>query len=862
MQYFTKTGLKFFFNCILLWSIMVFSHTLTISATESRLWIEDNILEKSNIEIAFANQKSEGLHIFAHGRMGKILLNEEWYNTKQFAQWLLQNDLVEQEKQVYIYACNFAKGKKGKAAIEYLEKNLGICIAASDDVTGVDGDWELEVGNRSNHLVVANYSYNLQCTNPIPTATAYVLAASCTNETPNDDAYFQISTATNATHYNFIAGSDYSTGDADIANATAFDVSTDLPLQFGTLANPSSSQDYTIRIFNTESDCYTDITVTLMEQECTVGCSCIDYVYLNDPQDDVNGFIHKFSINVDGTLTEIDGDPNTVGTQNWFPAGGGLPSPHGLATDLNGYLYIAETSSGDIRRLTCEGNMSDELDFVINDGGYNFRSYENILYVNSRNPNEIRAYDLCDGSLLGYIELDGADTDDLLDWGFEIAADGTFYATAGWNDYDGSKDSHIYRFTPTLADFVAHTSYSAFITETSFPNEITDNNDVWGITTDNAGNMYVVMAHYGASFTPPYETWILKFDNTGALVDQAFEVDDQVDGGTGYFGSRGIVYYEPLNILYIAGFDDCVAIVDAATLDYIGAAAGYVPNQAPKGVALLKECCPTPNRQTINETYCVSGSNEQLFLNELFPCDGVVCEGQWIPADAAAAAIYNDCNQSISAGIAPGCYSFTKGSDGLESFPKCGAFELNFNLEIIAAPELTVSADETVCNGETTTLSITTTATDIQWQMSTISCTEGFTDIDGATSTTYTTTTLSNTTYYRVVANATGDCNVGTCPFESDCMTINVDGPTLTIDGATCDAGDTTYTIDFTSDVIVTSTAGTVAGNQVIDIPVGTDVTITAELNSCTIQNNVVSPDCESNCEAQKCIEVIVTKIE
>ena len=82
----------------------------------------------------------------------------------------------------------------------------------------------------------------------------------------------------------------------------------------------------------------------------------------------------------------------------------------------------------------------------------------------------------------------------------------------------------------------------------------------------------------------------------------------------------------------------------------------------------------------------------------------------------------------------------------------------------------------------------------------------------------------------------------------------------MSIDGTTCDAGNTTYTIDFTSDGVVTSTAGTVAGNQVIDIPVGTDTIITAELNGCTAQETVISPSCGPNCPPTRCVKVILTK--
>lgn len=113
------------------------------------------------------------------------------------------------------------------------------------------------------------------CTTPIVAASS-ALTASCNNETPNNDGYLQISDVTNATHYNYVLGSNYSIGDADITNAIVFDPTTDLPLQFGILPNPAGSQDYTIRIFNGTSDCFTDVTVTLVEEVCEADCQIIE----------------------------------------------------------------------------------------------------------------------------------------------------------------------------------------------------------------------------------------------------------------------------------------------------------------------------------------------------------------------------------------------------------------------------------------------------------------------------------------------------------------------------------------------------------------------------------------------------------
>ncbi len=66
-------------------------------------------------------------------------------------------------------------------------------------------------------------------------------------------------------------------------------------------------------------------------------CNCTEYIYLNDVSS--GGKVHKFAVNSDGSVTEVikNGDA-------WYPGGGvsQMPSPHGLGSDLNGNLYIAE----------------------------------------------------------------------------------------------------------------------------------------------------------------------------------------------------------------------------------------------------------------------------------------------------------------------------------------------------------------------------------------------------------------------------------------------------------------------------------------------------------------------------------------
>lgn len=105
-------------------------------------------------------------HLFSHGRPGELLLEKEWLDAKGIAEFIQNNHLLDGHiKYLNIYGCEFGKGTKGKEAVVFLEKTLGILVSASDDITGKGGDWELEIGAPSSTISVPEYQQNLQsCT--------------------------------------------------------------------------------------------------------------------------------------------------------------------------------------------------------------------------------------------------------------------------------------------------------------------------------------------------------------------------------------------------------------------------------------------------------------------------------------------------------------------------------------------------------------------------------------------------------------------------------------------------------------------------------------------------------------------------
>ena len=125
MQYAKQNTLKAFFSFFFLWATILFSYKTSISATESSLWIANNVAEKEKIETAFNIQKTEDLHLFSHGKSGELWLDGTWKNAEQIAVWLTHKQNVQQQNELNVYGCEFAKGKKGKSCRSIFRKNFG-----------------------------------------------------------------------------------------------------------------------------------------------------------------------------------------------------------------------------------------------------------------------------------------------------------------------------------------------------------------------------------------------------------------------------------------------------------------------------------------------------------------------------------------------------------------------------------------------------------------------------------------------------------------------------------------------------------------------------------------------------------------
>ena len=106
------------------------SNVYVDKSLEDNDWLQLNATKQS--------EHQDALHIFSHGESGQLYLEGEWKHAAQIVDWLKQNYTLSNFSEINFYGCEFAQGSTGQQAMQYLEKELNIDIAASNDITGAD----------------------------------------------------------------------------------------------------------------------------------------------------------------------------------------------------------------------------------------------------------------------------------------------------------------------------------------------------------------------------------------------------------------------------------------------------------------------------------------------------------------------------------------------------------------------------------------------------------------------------------------------------------------------------------------------------------------------------------------------------
>ncbi|WP_282776325.1 GEVED domain-containing protein, partial [Phaeodactylibacter xiamenensis] len=536
-----------------------------------------------------------------------------------------------------------------------------------------------------------NITVNVCSVTPPAYGAITSIQGTCNSSFPNDDAGIEIVSITNADIAG-ISSAGAATYDGPSYNSDPATNPALFAVSGGTLniSNLEHNQTYVVRLFNQGNNCFEDIVVNTATISCGGSCNCTDYLYLNDTDLE---FIHKFAVDeTSGSVTEI-GAP-------WFEGLAQSPQftdPHGIAQDLNGNLYIATSSQGDIYQFDPFGNIT--LSPWLSNGGpggfdagtalrtVNYGFKDNVLYIHNNQHRYVYAIDLCTGSSLGRMELypgsDAVSGSGPVVWGFYVD-NNNWYAVQRSNPgsvYTGPLDLSFYT---TGFGTPAHSGTLLFnLSEPATGSSDGDENGM-GITRDAAGNFYVIERQtISGTHDQPV---LVKYSPTGAVLGSVTAPADPLVGNVnngvpGFSGARGVTYSAASDRVYVSSKVNCISVFETDLTELSALNYGNPMNGRPKAIGVVTECCATPATQNINNTICYDGvNNETIFLQEVLDCEGIIAEGTWAEtADANGVFDYESCDNSITV-TGAGCATYTLTSNGTGTNNQCGAFSVTVEI--------------------------------------------------------------------------------------------------------------------------------------------------------------------------------------
>jgi VCBS repeat-containing protein len=134
--------------------------TYLIDAQQDGFIQMQNILQKQN--------DVDAIHIIGHASAGQVVLGSAVLNAEtlnaQSDNLRVIGSALSNEGDILFYGCNLAQDEKGKLFIQQIGNITQADIAASDDVTGQGGDWELEYKYgivQTSNVRVAEYQSSL-----------------------------------------------------------------------------------------------------------------------------------------------------------------------------------------------------------------------------------------------------------------------------------------------------------------------------------------------------------------------------------------------------------------------------------------------------------------------------------------------------------------------------------------------------------------------------------------------------------------------------------------------------------------------------------------------------------------------------
>ncbi len=147
----------------------------------------------------------DAVHIIGHASTGQVVLGNSILNSETINSFssTLQSigTSLTQDGDLLFYGCNLAQGDQGKLLIQQIGNITQADIAASDDSTGIDGDWLLEVEKgiiEAKSLEINHYGTNLVTLAGVSSSSGFVVETG-TNLRAGQNAANTASNASNHT---------------------------------------------------------------------------------------------------------------------------------------------------------------------------------------------------------------------------------------------------------------------------------------------------------------------------------------------------------------------------------------------------------------------------------------------------------------------------------------------------------------------------------------------------------------------------------------------------------------------------------------------------------------------------------------
>ena len=336
-------------------------------------------------ELLEGQSSIDAIHILGHGMAGQASLGTAILNASTLQSYSASLAIIGQSLtasgDVLLYGCEIASDEKGQTLVEQLASATSADIAASDDITGTSGDWELEVqtGTIEVDAIEADYDGDLGTFSHTLSTTIIESAAGSTvtkargvttdssgniymvgntngnlngQSVSTEDVYvvkYNSSGIEQWTKLVSVGGSEYaSSSDSEYSGKSVAVDSSGNVYVTGSTSNGTGGYDMFVAKVSSDGssvDWSTKSAISGNDYAMALELDSSNNVYVSGWAHDSGGFVVKY---------------NSSGTQQWAETGIGGSGNNdrvvAIDSDSNGDIYILGSQNNSTRDVSIQGS--------------------------------------------------------------------------------------------------------------------------------------------------------------------------------------------------------------------------------------------------------------------------------------------------------------------------------------------------------------------------------------------------------------------------------------------------------------------------------------------------------------------------